>query len=417
MALTLENFQSSIQKKFFVSLESISDTSIFTGLNQLGKNLRDTATNSNVIVFLPKINKIWARGSFYGINLEEYDNKVSNIDNSIETLTSDLSELSNLVDSHDDTINNHTDLLDTISSDIEDLKENIESLSPDNPQFTEIVQSIVISTLNSQLEDSLGSSQTISNINQRITNIINSINDKVEKDEFDSLVTKVGIQQWNWIPEENLLPGQQNVTIVDALNKLTSDITKIPHFAIEVVDDLPSENISKTTIYLKRAEDNGNPNDNEIFTEYIYVDLDKNRKDSVTGQSLPERWGWERLGAQYFNISNYLELSQEDWDEFRSTLEAQISNIQYSLEGKNLEQIESNTNNITALQNSLESLQNTVTTLKDALFDNEGNFILTGSVIKTSNDEHSDTIANDISNLKNSLNNNSTEWIILDGNI
>ena len=422
MALTLENFQVSIQKKFFVSLESLSDTLSFTGLNDFGSDLRSIATNANVIVFLPKINKIFARGTYFGVNLSEYEDTINNINTSIGTLTDELSELSTLVDSHDDTITNHIDLLETITSDITDLKRDIEGLDPDNPRFTEIVQEAVSDALEDQLEVVLGSSQTISNINQYITNILNDLNDKAEKEEFDNLVTKLGIQQWNWIPEENLLPGQQNVTIVDALTDLTEKISGIPHFAIEVVDKLPTTDISQTTIYLKRSGANEDPNNNEIFTEYIYVNLDKYQKDPETGESLPERWGWERLGCQYFNITNYLELSNEDFERIKASLEDSIAAIQYSLEGKNLEQIEANKNNITDLQTDLGNLEYIVTQLTNRLnilLDSQGNFKLTGSVIKTSNDEHSDTIANDISNLKtslNNINNNSLEWIILDGN-
>jgi hypothetical protein len=59
-------------------------------------------------------------------------------------------------------------------------------------------------------------------------------------------------------------------------SEIDSMISSIPKFAIEVVDELPTKNISDTTIYLlKTSEESQN-----LYEEYIYVN------------------GWEKLGVQ-----------------------------------------------------------------------------------------------------------------------
>lgn len=74
-------------------------------------------------------------------------------------------------------------------------------------------------------------------------------------------------------------------------------ISTIPKFAIAVVDTLPTQNISTTTVYLlKENEDSGN-----LYTEYIYVNNT-----------------WEVLGSQKVDLTGY---ATEEW------VNAQIANF------------------------------------------------------------------------------------------
>lgn len=68
-------------------------------------------------------------------------------------------------------------------------------------------------------------------------------------------------------------------------------VGKIPKFDIQVVDVLPSSNISKTTVYLVPS---GDETDN-IYTEYIYVSK-----------------AWEKLGTQSVDLSDYYNKSEID---------------------------------------------------------------------------------------------------------
>lgn len=80
------------------------------------------------------------------------------------------------------------------------------------------------------------------------------------------------------------LTSHQSLSNYYTKSEVNSQISSIPKFAIAVVTDLPTKNISNTTIYLKKT---GSDTQN-LYTEYIYVD------------------GWEQLGTQKLDLSGYL---------------------------------------------------------------------------------------------------------------
>lgn len=81
------------------------------------------------------------------------------------------------------------------------------------------------------------------------------------------------------------LTSHQSLANYYTKDQVNSQISSIPKFAIAVVTDLPTSNISDTTIYLKKT---GSDTQN-LYTEYIYV----NSK-------------WEQLGTQKLDLSGYL---------------------------------------------------------------------------------------------------------------
>lgn len=81
------------------------------------------------------------------------------------------------------------------------------------------------------------------------------------------------------------LTSHQSLSNYYTKGEVNSQISAIPKFAIAVVTDLPTANISDTTIYLKKT---GSDTQN-LYTEYIYVD----------GK-------WEQLGTQKLDLSGYL---------------------------------------------------------------------------------------------------------------
>lgn len=81
------------------------------------------------------------------------------------------------------------------------------------------------------------------------------------------------------------LTSHQSLSNYYTKGEVNSQISSIPKFAISVVTDLPTANISDTTIYLKKT---GSDTQN-LYTEYIYV----NSK-------------WEQLGTQKLDLSGYL---------------------------------------------------------------------------------------------------------------
>ena len=81
------------------------------------------------------------------------------------------------------------------------------------------------------------------------------------------------------------LTNHQSLANYYTKSEVNSHISSIPKFAIAVVTDLPTSNISNTTIYLKKTGDDTQ----NLYTEYIYV----NNK-------------WEQLGTQKLDLSGYL---------------------------------------------------------------------------------------------------------------
>lgn len=81
------------------------------------------------------------------------------------------------------------------------------------------------------------------------------------------------------------LTNHQSLANYYTKSEVNSQISSIPKFAIAVVTNLPTSNISNTTIYLKKTGDDTQ----NLYTEYIYV----NSK-------------WEQLGTQKLDLSGYL---------------------------------------------------------------------------------------------------------------
>ena len=77
-------------------------------------------------------------------------------------------------------------------------------------------------------------------------------------------------------------------------------ISTIPKFSIEVVSQLPTRDISETTVYLVPSQSE----EDDVYKEYIYVNND-----------------WELLGIQKVDLNNYYDKS-----EINSLLSSKVSN-------------------------------------------------------------------------------------------
>lgn len=75
-------------------------------------------------------------------------------------------------------------------------------------------------------------------------------------------------------------------TVIDGkIDSVNAAISAIPKFAIKVVTQLPTSEISATTVYLLKTSTTESGN---LYTEYIYIDN-----------------AWESLGTQELDLSNY----------------------------------------------------------------------------------------------------------------
>lgn len=100
--------------------------------------------------------------------------------------------------------------------------------------------------------------------------------DKSEIPDVTSFITKA---------VNDLVNYYTKAQIDTKVETLEGKISAIPKFAISVVTDLPTSDISATTIYLKKTSTTETGN---LYTEYIYVD-----------------GAWESLGTQTLDLSNY----------------------------------------------------------------------------------------------------------------
>lgn len=99
--------------------------------------------------------------------------------------------------------------------------------------------------------------------------------------------------------EEEYTSEQEVQDKIQEITEQTSSGSTTPKFSIKVVTELPTTNISNTTIYLLKTGEE----DSNLYSEYIYV----NNK-------------WELLGTQKMDLSNYYTKEEVDkmlqWKEY-----------------------------------------------------------------------------------------------------
>ena len=394
--MQLSDFISLIQGKIFVSIETNQDVSEFTSLESTGIALRNAAVESGVIVFLPSLNKIFARGRYYGVSESEMttiNDTLTSLTNNLNTLTSSISTLTGLVQDNtsdisdnSDAISSHTTQIQEISDDIADIQTLLSDL-PANKTLSEIISD----TVEDAIEDAL-SGYDLANIATQLAN-------KADASEFNTFKTSL-LERLNEFDNEN-------ETIETVIQSIKNSISAIPKFNIVVVENKAAlnniVNPSPTTIYIipKTNEEDAE----EVFTEFIYVNKNAGQKDSETGEDLPENWAWEKLGSQEFSINTIV--SKEE-------LEAAILELGQDIEGKApaslVQTVDTNSLAITNLQSTVQAIQTSL----NSLLDNQGNFLFTGEDIKTTSDQNSNTIATDISNLNaNKLDATAINWVVI----
>ena len=86
---------------------------------------------------------------------------------------------------------------------------------------------------------------------------------------------------------------------------IENTLTQIPKFKVAVVDELPIDEISLSTIYLVR---NNNVSDNNLFTEYIYVETVKDNPETTDVNE--SQYAWEKLGEQTLVIEDIVTQNQ-----------------------------------------------------------------------------------------------------------
>lgn len=108
---------------------------------------------------------------------------------------------------------------------------------------------------------------------------------KAIDDAIEALNSEVGNKAEGEVPATGIYK-----IIDDVAAALREDITEIPKFDILPVNELPTEGISESTVYLVKNTDSETQN---LYTEYIYVN-----------------GAWENLGKQTVDLSGYSTTTQ-----------------------------------------------------------------------------------------------------------
>ena len=89
-----------------------------------------------------------------------------------------------------------------------------------------------------------------------------------------------------FVANSNSINALTHKAIAAKFGELENAITNIPKFNIQIVDELPTKDISSSAIYLLKNKEGYS---NNLYSEYIY--LQKNANE----------WVWEKLGERNIN--------------------------------------------------------------------------------------------------------------------
>lgn len=494
--MTRSEFQTLIQGKFFVELSTDNSVLSFTGLGEDSSNIRNDATEAGVLVFLSTINKIFARGTYYGISNEDWttlSNKVDELDTAIQSIGTPLAGLAALVQQNQTAIGNNASAIeantkrllgdatitiptepvapadpndaeyqaalaeyiaaknahDGLLNRVTALEGEIAGITGNSGGLTQAVNNLVDNRLNEVLNNRISdyltandyiTSSDLSTIETDISDLQTALVNKVATSDFSALSALIGASSlsdtthWNHpITDQNDPNNGQNKSIVTVVNELfnttqtlETHISGIPHFEVRVVrstangePNVPVAERNSATIYLVTSpSDEQEKEGDDLFTEYIWVNKNAayTSQDPIptnpdTNEPYTIEMVWEKLGRQAFKMVNYF--TKDELQPLMDELESWINQNAIAFTEEYEEQLEENTSNIETIQGQITTIQ----TALNVLLQN-GEFKLTGEDIKTTSDQNSNTIAEDIEALQNSkLDSAALSWVIISDSI
>ena len=470
--MDITNFTNDIKDKYFVEISDSPSVSEFTSNNEKGIGLRGAAQTAGVLVFLAPINRIFVRGVYYGISDEDWtalSNKVSTLETTINSMGTPLANLAGLVQTNKDNIDNLVELIGgsslpeettNILSRINTLETEISAMTG-GTSLSDAVNDLVDQRLDDVLDTELSTYLTENNyltesglstylntnnyiqdsdlgtIRDNITSLQTALDQKAAASDFNNLVALIGagsLNDSNWNKQDTLITvvntlNNTTQTLSEDLGELSERVSLIPKFNILVVGSIPSISnpsqipnitvngettpVSLTTIYLVPSPEDeqdpipsGSQTSEEMYTEYILIDINAGQVDENNNPKSPY-YKWEKLGRQAFKMSQYL--TEEQILQITDDLEETLDGLIEGLNGTSISQVNTNKDNIEALQTAVTNIQTRIANIVDA----NGNFLLTGEDIKTTAAGNT-MIATDIQNLQdNKVDKTSLEWVII----
>ena len=426
--MTLEQFQTAINGKLFIELNSQSTVSTFTDNTTEPNQFRVAADNAGVLVFLTTIKKIYAKGYYYGGDFDAILPRIVTLEDQIKSLGTPLENLVSRVAKNESDINNINGLIgdaqaaDSILGKIANIENELKTITG-GQTVSDAVDSYLATTLDGKVTE-LGylksTEKEFTDLSSAVTAVQNALADKAAQADFSALVAKLGTDDWNQSTSGTVVSVINNLrqstqSLQTDYSALSNTISGIPRFQIQVCElntdtKLPSiSNPDPATIYLCPSPADEAEGNTDMYTEWIYINRNAGKYDTQEPpQPLAPDYKWEKIGRQAFKMNNYLDKDtiNKMLDDLKTYVDQQVE----GLTAEKIAQITTNQTNIGNLQTAVQAIQQSLS----ILLDSEGHFLLTGEDIKTTKDSNSQTIATDIATLKSGkLDTTAINWVII----
>ena len=426
--MTLEQFQTAINGKLFIELNSQSTVSTFTDNTTEPNQFRVAADNAGVLVFLTTIKKIYAKGYYYGGDFDAILPRIVTLEDQIKSLGTPLENLVSRVAKNESDITNINGLIgdaqaaDSILGKIANIENELKTITG-GQTVSDAVDSYLAKTLDGKVAE-LGylksTDKEFTDLSSAVTAVQNALADKAAQADFSALVAKLGTDDWNQSTSGTVVSVINNLrqstqTLQTDYSALSNTISGIPRFQIQVCElntdtKLPSiSNPDPATIYLCPSPADEAEGNTDMYTEWIYINRNAGKYDTQEPpQPLAPDYKWEKIGRQAFKMNNYLD--KDTINKMLDDLKTYVNQQVEGLTAEKIAQITTNQTNIGNLQTAVQAIQQSLS----ILLDSEGHFLLTGEDIKTTKDSNSQTIATDIATLKSGkLDTTAINWVII----
>lgn len=426
--MTLEQFQTAINGKLFIELNSQSTVSTFTDNTTEPNQFRVAADNAGVLVFLTTIKKIYAKGYYYGGDFDAILPRIVTLEDQIKSLGTPLENLVSRVAKNESDITDINRLIgdaqaaNSILGKIANIENELKTITG-GQTVSDAVDSYLATTLDGKVTE-LGylksTDKEFTDLSSAVTAVQNALADKAAQADFSALVAKLGTDDWNQSTSGTVVSVINNLrqstqTLQTDYSALSNTISGIPRFQIQVCElntdtKLPSiSNPDPATIYLCPSPADEAEGNTDMYTEWIYINRNAGKYDTQEPpQPLAPDYKWEKIGRQAFKMNNYLDKDtiNKMLDDLKTYVDQQVE----GLTAEKIAQITTNQTNIGNLQTAVQAIQQSLS----ILLDSEGHFLLTGEDIKTTKDSNSQTIATDIATLKSGkLDTTAINWVII----
>lgn len=426
--MTLEQFQTAINGKLFIELNSQSTVSTFTDNTTEPNQFRVAADNAGVLVFLTTIKKIYAKGYYYGGDFDAILPRIVTLEDQIKSLGTPLENLVSRVAKTESDITDINELIgnaqaaDSILGKIANIENELKTITG-GQTVSDAVDSYLATTLDGKVAE-LGylksTDKEFTDLSSAVTAVQNALADKAAQADFSALVAKLGTDDWNQSTSGTVVSvindlKQSTQTLQTDYSALSNTISGIPRFQIQVCElntdtKLPSiSNPDPATIYLCPSPEDEAEGNTDMYTEWIYINRNAGKYDTQEPpQPLAPDYKWEKIGRQAFKMNNYLD--KDTINKMLDDLKTYVNQQVEGLTAEKIAQITTNQTNIGNLQTAVQAIQQSLA----ILLDSDGHFLLTGEDIKTTKDSNSQTIATDIATLKSGkLDTTAINWVII----